>query len=761
MRKAPANLSALPTIFRREADDDDTTWCVGTMLMSPKRKELQRRLGALMADVQEQRATKRRCTTGTADAAPAAEADSEPATTTTTTTTMAARASCAGAFGVLPPDLVCAVLQHLVRLSPRLRCGIELHEAAAASVRHVRDAVRTCSYLAACFRDGGDLTRLEVAARTCTSLMPTHAASDTPYLDQVMLEERSRFDVRMLESALNGLVCHCAGEHCRGVRRAHNESIAVPQSKGTDRPPTPMLSAVLGGGRRPRVKVVWPSTVDHLAAGTSVNECVVCVRTRQSTRKDDVTNSLLGLKDDPPEAFNANTELSLVRRLEVDAVDAPTESASCVDKLTVSSCGQWIALTKLLYLDDLGQVRRPDGGACLQVWHRGADGVAVLRGTLRYRGVHVSQVWFRMLDPLAPSSPVHLCLVAFAYADLEGNGVEYGLDPANDWLRHNSICQFDLENDFEDVCRRSEQSVDSFLNVVMQRAFERPSLRPVSGVAYWPDDAPAWDDLLGDHELLADSELLHVSVAASGSCVAAAVLGRTVLEQGQPPVRCAQVVFYEVPVVTRPAFSAIGIDLKRGLRNAEVQGISDLHSDQLDRLPTPRWVELSPCGDTAVVLLQAGNGEFFVHIHLRLSPGAGFVRVRRMRLEDAVRRPIGPVRDGSRAAWAEAHAWANPTVRTVPSTSIFSPCGRFLLLAFAFSQHNIVATMRSCKPGLCVLDLADVWSHHTAAAASHGSGGSGGVAWIECRADLLPSQMAWNTAGLWVLVHRGVLLLGL
>ena len=729
--------------------------------MTSRRKTLRDRFGALLAEVQQERIVKRQRAvavggSGACEALAVPSDDDAPA--------LGGDASArAGVFGLLSPDLVCLVLKQLVCLAPTLHCGLELREAVAGSVRHAASALNVCTYVWRSFRQHGELLRLEMGARVCTSLMPTNAASETPYFDQVMLEERSRFDVRMLESALNGLVCHCAGEHCRGVRRAHNESIAVPQSKGTGRPPTPMLSAVLCG-RRPRVKVVWPSTVDHLAAGTSVNECVVCVRTRQSTRKDDVTNSLLGLKDEPPEAFNANTELSLVRRIEVDGVDAPTESASCVDKLTVSSCGQWIALTKL-YLDELGQARRYDGGACLQVWHRGADGVAVLRGTLRYRGVHVSQAWFRMLDPLAPSSPVHLCLVAFAYADLEGNGV----DPANDWLRHNSICQFDLENDFEDVCRRSEQSVDSFLNVVRQRAFERPSLRPVSGVAHWPDDAPAWDDLLGDHELLAGSELLHVSVAASGSCVAAAVLGRSVRRTRQPPVRCAQVVFYEVPV-TRPAFSVIGIDLKRGLRNAEVQGISDLHSDQLDHLPTPRWVELSPCGDTAVVLLQAGNGEFFVHIHLRLSPGAGFVRVRRMRLEDAVRRAIGPVRDGSRAAWAEAHAWANPTVRTVPSTSIFSPCGRFLLVAFAFNEDNVVAAMRSCKPGLCIFDLSDVWTvRHEPNAGVEGFFFDHSqrvterrdAAWIECRADLLPQKMVWNSSGLWLLARSGVLLLGL
>jgi len=58
--------------------------------------------------------------------------------------------------------------------------------------------------------------------------------------------------------------------------------------------------------------------------------------------------------------------------------------------------------------------------------------------------------------------------------------------------------------------------------------------------------------------------------------------------------------------------------------------------------------------------------------------------------------------------------------------------------------------MRSCKPGLCVFDLADVWIHNRC-----------DVAWVECRADLLPAEMAWNAAGLWLLARGGLLLLGL
>ena len=278
--------------------------------MTTRRKRTRDMFGALLSNVQYQRTNKRLANANVPQAC-----------------------ACACIFGLLPPDLVCVVLQHVIALS-NLSCGLELWEAATQSVVNMESALGSCAYLWRCFREHGEILRLEIAARCCTSLMPTNAASETPYFDQVMLEERSRFDVRMLESALNALVCHCAGEHCRGARRAHNESIF-----STKNPQTPLLETVLAG-RRPRIKVVWPSGVVGMAA--SVHECVLALRPRaQPEQPNFLVGSLLALKDEQPDVFNPNTELHPVRRLELS-----THQRCTVDQITTSPCGQWIALLK-------------------------------------------------------------------------------------------------------------------------------------------------------------------------------------------------------------------------------------------------------------------------------------------------------------------------------------------------------------------------------------------------------------------------------
>ena len=53
--------------------------------------------------------------------------------------------------------------------------------------------------------------------------------------------------------------------------------------------------------------------------------------------------------------------------------------------------------------------------------------------------------------------------------------------------------------------------------------------------------------------------------------------------------------------------------------------------------------------------------------------------------------------------------------------------------------------------GMCVFDLSEIWEPDAQAAA---------IAWIECKADVVPLRMRWTTAGLWLTTRRGPLLLG-
>lgn len=724
------------------------------MLMTAKRKELRDRFGVLLATVQEQRTAKQQRALLGADGG--AEADLG---------VQARAVTAAGVFGWLPPDLICVVLHHLIALSPRLRCGVELQWAATQSVAHVLQALTSCSYLWRCFVEDGEVLRLEVAARGCTSLMPTNAASKTPYFDQLTLEERSRFDVRMLESALNALVCHCAGEHCRGVRRAHNESIATPQKKGTTRPPTPMLAMVLAG-RRPRVKVVWPSGVVMLAAGASVNECFLALRPTDYVRPaahasslgyafgNNVVGSLVSLRDEAPEVFNPNTELRPVRRIEVCQRD--TKCRAIVEEVATSPCGQWVALLKEVLNAD--GTRAEQKRAKLELWQFDTIGNAAvpqLRGSLSSAEAHVHCMWF------AVGEPYNLCFIAYR-ANRYG---EQPNSPSFPYTPHrNGVYQFGVAGEFAEVCARAEQGVCFMRTNPNDDSADSPSLRPTLEAAVHETDgfaAPSAD------QGLAYSVLLHVAVAASGRCVAGIVMGSTVRwNLTRPPTwtlhPATQVVFYECPLTFDNNANHATTSTSNGwVRNPFVSAITQPLLERDVGFPAPKLVELSPCGDVAVVMLQAPNGEFFVQVHLRVSPTTGFTMVRRLRLEDALHSPLN-------TSTASSTVPPRRHVRTMPSASVFSPCGRFLLVAFAFNEDNVMAAMRSCKPGLCVFDLADVWVDLQKVMAKASCSNRPellqdgcSVAWIECRADLLPREMAWNPAGLWLLTRSGVVLLGL
>lgn len=729
------------------------------MLMTSKRRTLRESFGALLADVQQERAVKRRRTVAVGGGGHhhhhhhqmVPSANDEDAA-------LSAASGRAGPFGALSPDLVCLVLQHLVFLSPTLRCGLELREAVAGTVRHAASALFVCTYVWRSFRQHGELLRLEMGARVCTSLMPTNAASDTPYLDQVMLEEHSRLDVRMLESALNSLVCHCAGEHCRGARRAHNESIGarVLARKGPDgkraRPPsTPLLSAVLGG-RRPRVKVVWPSSYVSDIFGTqtaSSNECLVMLGPQGF--RDGAASSLrmgwLCMRDESPEVFDPNTEVQVMRRLKLG--EPPTRDRLYeVAMVATTPCGRWIAVVK----DDLdASGERPYGRpSALELWEID-ERASHRRGLLRSSAgesiygpcpAHVHHVWFSVGDPY------NLCFVG--YHSNEGRvSFQHDLDDGFSWCR-NGIYQFGVVQEFAEVCAQHGAGVSWMRCSGGSHDPDAPSLRPVLALADAGDPQARWDTLqLGG---LAYSAITNMCVSASGNCVAAVVLGRKIVPEHSPHQqnRVAQVVFYECPVrVDNRLFRGKlpGQIRADALQNSDVLPVTNYY---LRHGPAPRVVQLSPCGDVAVVMMQATNGEWFVSVSVRVSPSTGFVTTRRMRLEDAIQ---GPVRQTA----TTRHMPARRHIRTQPSAMAFSPCGRFLLVAFAFNQEdNLVAAMRSCKPGLCVFDLADAWTETQDRVAERHD-----AAWIECLGNLLPQKMVWNSAGLWLLARRGVLLLGL
>ena len=181
-------------------------------------------------------------------------------------------------------------------------------------------------------------------------------------------------------------------------------------------------------------------------------------------------------------------------------------------------------------------------------------------------------------------------------------------------------------------------------------------------------------------------------------------------------------------------------------RNSDVKPITDQWTDPLTHtasslLPRPKRVELSPCGDRAVVIAQDDYDRLSLLVYLRLSPRGGFVLTSRTPVVQHPEKAVGlnglnGPPDGDR-------------LRSVPLVAAFSPCGRFLLLLGfrGIEQHDGHGVYQRRRAGMCVVDVGKDAPQ---------------LAWIDCRRDLLPRAVRWNSAGLWLGVEgQGLLLLGM
>jgi hypothetical protein len=192
-----------------------------------------------------------------------------------------------------------------------------------------------------------------------------------------------------------------------------------------------------------------------------------------------------------------------------------------------------------------------------------------------------------------------------------------------------------------------------------------------------------------------------------------------------------------------------------------------------DRLYTPRVIRLNPCGDIVIVLLQSREtAEYIVWIYMRTSfrtgtsPKTGFYIGRILKLDDAIQETATPVVEPVFNEQGTNHfEMQRRQIRSTPTATIFSPCGRFLIFCFAKNQ-SFHPFLTGCQPGFLIMDLSEIWSDIlspvVATPESCNDNHSRWVAWIDCRSDLIPTKVAWNDAGLWLLTPRsGVLLLSL
>jgi hypothetical protein len=117
---------------------------------------------------------------------------------------------------------------------------------------------------------------------------------------------------------------------------------------------------------------------------------------------------------------------------------------------------------------------------------------------------------------------------------------------------------------------------------------------------------------------------------------------------------------------------------------------------------------------------------------MRLSPSSGFTVKQTIRLEHTIQDP------STETAY---------TLRTLPVANLFSPCGRYVLVAFG--ANDPVLQVFDSQSGVCIIDVC-------------GDGDSEPeTTFLPYDDDLVPEQMYWNGTGLWLINRRGALLLGL
>ena len=200
--------------------------------------------------------------------------------------------------------------------------------------------------------------------------------------------------------------------------------------------------------------------------------------------------------------------------------------------------------------------------------------------------------------------------------------------------------------------------------------------------------------------------------------------------------------------------------------------------------PLQKLTQLSPRGDLVVVLVQTAERTwayaaatplmhsivYQMHILGRRGNDAEFVPLACLDLNRSVHR--FRTERALEAALTSASIPPRPEgcvrIKVPPISRAFSPCGRFLLwgfsggIRFSRSEEGHQAHMEPplhADGGICVVDLSDIWEAQGADAPS-GAVGAAALAWIECKADVVPLRMRWTRTGLWITTRRGPLLLG-
>ena len=735
------------------------------MLTSARRREQRARFGALLAAPRAP----------PADHAQHASGFSE------------ANVRAAGPFGALEPDVLTLLFGRVLRAGHELppldgasggdRVGPAAHRSTLNAAADVYALARTCKYMTTCFGYSGSVVRLEAAAATCTSIAPTmmmmpqrassHKIIDTPLFDQFVQEERSRFDVQMLESALLSMVTHCTGMHCYAMRRAHNLRIGkqVPERLQQD----VMLRHLLGG-QKPLLKVVHTSCKElwtplgGLDTRTDQPECVVA--TVDETNK---TIGLACLRDEPPLELTPNTALRRMWTLSV-----PEALTGRVKNIALSPCGRWVAL---VCVRPLATGAEENHEYVLTVWN--ADRPAEPCGLLRLHYNSIQTVWFRQADVAARHAAdgvYHSKATILCFCATRRVPIPLWRAQLNHWYPNahpigiTKVYQYCLDDG--SLLNNFDEKLLDWQGLVLKPAGTRLDTSYDSTLSeQWWANGGGSDMFVPEGNVSDETSIVSISLP-SESCdsFGACLFGLADVKHiGTQPLMGYRSLAVQQGVV---------LDLSYAHRNGDsaplLRPTLSMQSVTGHVPPLQQFVQLSPRGDLAVVMVQgAGRANsvpvnamftsigYHVHILGRRGAATQFTPLASLDLNQSVHR----FRTERALAAALTNADKKPRpeghvrIRAAPISRAFSPCGRFLLygfsegIRFSRSEEGHQAHMEPplhADGGMCVFDLSEIWE----------AGKTAALAWIECKADVVPLRMRWTPAGLWLTTRRGPLLLG-
>ena len=653
-----------------------------------------------------------------------------------------------GAFEYMSVD----VLSHLLQL---LSQPDEESNEGEKGLEFIRDIERasscvlsfstTCKFVNSTLRFASPWLRLELHARICTQLVPNRVQScNYPFVDQYIREMKTRIDVKMLERALRGMVCHCASAqgcpfNCVHARNQHNLIYGASNAKQST------LWNFALKNTTPRVKPICGSA-GGIAAVSETNACIVlsvvrdrdaCMHARtmpftthaaRAMLKDRNTYKLSCYIDEPPAIWTPGVESSLVStvvlpKLQLRSEDEISMRTEMDRTPRPSSCGRFACIMEHSF-----------GQNDMHSFPSDVDTI-FLRNTAKARGwlarVHVwtiGNIGFgneKTKDRIQTIQVPHTLDVEPQPRPRRGPEDEIGpcddvMCPRRAWFYSRSSASApDLVIHWVRIPRAGSSMLDRAVNeldnyrsqIVAYKLYPDGEFKVDRMVWHGCSYPIAWDATPSGHMVAITTEL-HIC------------------DGGRQRYRDVEVV-----------------DLERGkMCNTHTKAISF----SVDDIFVPR---INASGDTIALMIVSIPTRSVIKLYLYTRMSA--ISYRPIRTEQIYR--------------------LNPTPRVVNENvsqivfrerfpiSCFSPCGRFLMLSNAglepvctrnvgdlhtnAQQHQ--TQRQSQAEALLVIDLSE---RH--------NGLLGSLCWLISIREQMPLSVDWNDSGLWLRTRYGVLLIG-